>query len=573
MQIAERGRAAASDPDNDWGASAAAAAAAQAAREAAQKNHDPMHRAAAGWGIVEKPLPASASLDKRAVADAQANAHTAMTRTDLPPEQAAQLRQVVAHLGNGLVDGRIDPHVNDTFRQHLYDVATKPAEDSDFRGALAQLSRAAQVLDRVTLASGSRLTYDPRFGQPEVTRSGLPILDVPEIDADLYFKTADGVVHIESVKATPDTFADQVDRSLASTSGRPSPLDRQSEWERSNGTPSRTLGLYALDPGPGFNHLMDDTRLAQLEKLVGKDADARRFVIGDRAYSINDFKQLNADIAVPAKAHVEAQLQKHLDDGHSKKSFKVGPAYNKYYTEHASSAEALMRTLGRPYGEAQPPLSRLAPADLPSVKHGGLFGAAASGGLTLLRVGGDGNFTLDDAKQVAGHTAFGAGTGALTAAGERAFTPVLDRAVGASVQRAATQTAGAVARTATVESTAAFGAGARTLVTRVGGATAVGAVIATGISAYQNREGLAKGDSKAIGNMAADTTVAVGSIAAATAAGAAVGSVVPVAGTAVGAVVGLAVGVGVAYGAEISGARDAVAKTVTGWVDGVKGWF
>lgn len=573
MQIAERGRAAASDPGNDLSQSAAAAAAAQAAREATQKIHDPMHRASAGWGIAEKPLPANASPAHRAVADAQANAHTAMTRTDLPPEQARQLRQVVAHLGNGLVDGRIDPHVNDTFRQHLYDVATKPADGSDFRGAMAQLNRAAEVLDRTTLASDSRLTYDPRFGQAEVTRSGLPILDVPDIDADLYFKTSDGVVHIESVKATPGTFAGQVDKSLTSTPELPSPLERQSEWERRAAMPPRSLGLYALDPGPGFNHLMDRKRLAQLENLVGQDADARRFVIGDRAYSINDFKQLNADIAVPAKAHVDAQLQKHLDDGHPKKSFKIGAAYNDYYTEKAGSTEALMRTLGRPYGEAQPPLSRVAPADLPSVKQGGLFGAAASGGLTLVRVGSDGNFTLDDAKQVAGHTAFGAGTGALAAAGERAFTPVLDRAIGPSVQRAATSTAGTVARTATAESTAAFGAGARTLVTRVGGATVVGTVIATGLSAYENREGLAKGDSKAIGNVAADTTVAVGSIAAATAAGAAIGSVVPVAGTAVGAVAGLAVGVGVAYGAEISGARDAVAKTVSGWVDGVKGWF
>jgi hypothetical protein len=127
--------------------------------------------------------------------------------------------------------------------------------------------------------------------------------------------------------------------------------------------------------------------------------------------------------------------------------------------------------------------------------------------------------------------------------------------------------------TATPEATAAFGAGARTLASRVGGATVVGAVVATGISAYENREGLARGDSRAIGNVTADATVAVGSIAAATAAGAAVGSVVPVAGTAVGAVVGLAVGVGIAYGAQISGARDAVAHTVSGWVGGIKGWF
>lgn len=73
--------------------------------------------------------------------------------------------------------------------------------------------------------------------------------------------------------------------------------------------------------------------------------------------------------------------------------------------------------------------------------------------------------------------------------------------------------------------------------------------------------------------MAADAVVASTSIAAATATGAAIGSVVPVAGTAVGAVVGLGVGVAVAYGAELSGARDWVADKAAGVVDTIKGWF
>jgi hypothetical protein len=127
--------------------------------------------------------------------------------------------------------------------------------------------------------------------------------------------------------------------------------------------------------------------------------------------------------------------------------------------------------------------------------------------------------------------------------------------------------------TSAVADSAAEGIAARTLATRVAGSTAVGVVVSAGVSAWDNRAGLAHGDSKAIGNVAADTAVGAASVATSVAVGAAVGSVVPVAGTAVGAAVGLVVGVGVADGAQISGARDAVAHAASSAVDTIKSWF
>ena len=61
---------------------------------------------------------------------------------------------------------------------------------------------------------------------------------------------------------------------------------------------------------------------------------------------------------------------------------------------------------------------------------------------------------------------------------------------------------------------------------------------------------MARGDSKAIGNVAAGTVVVAGSMAAATATGAAVRALI-------GGALGLVVGVGVAYGAEISSSAPA----------------
>jgi hypothetical protein len=556
----------------DTAAAAAAAAAAQdAARVAAQRITDPDHRAAAGFGLAARSPDAGAGPSARAVADAPASVATALARSDVPPAQAAQTRTVLQHLGNALVDGRIDPHINDTFRSHLYDLATAAPDSAAYRGALAQLTRAAQVLDQVELAQGSRLTYDPRAGQPEVARAGLPVLNVADIDADLYFRTSNGVVHIEGAKATPQALSNEVQRSSTL-----SQLQRQMQWEQA-GTPAepRAVNFFTQETQPGFNNLLDDRRMAQLQAVVGGDADARRFVIGDRAYSINDLRAIAAQADAAAPIHVEGLRQQHIASGQPEASFNTGDAYRSFYRETLATPETAARhfggNVGQPVAELRP--QALAAADLPSARQGGVWGAAGGAAISLVQVGLDGQITGAEALQVGQATLLGGGVGALTAAGERVVSPVVDRAIGPTVQRAATAVAPRVLSSAAPEATAAFGAGARTLASRVGGATVVGAVVATGISAYENREGLARGDSQAIGNVAADTTVAVGSIAAATAAGAAIGSVVPVAGTAVGAVVGLAVGVGVAYGAQISGARDAVANTVSGWVDGVKGWF
>lgn len=563
-----------------------AAVSAQAAREAARLDSDPAHRAAAGWALAGKSESATFQVAVQPSADAGANAKAALSRSDLPAPLQQQVGTVVEHLGQALLDGRIDPHVNDAFREHLYSLATDAPDSASFRGALAQMNRAAEVLDRVELAQGTRLAYDANASQPEVTRSGLPILDIENIDADLYFKTRDGTLHIESVKASPLTLENAVEGSLQRMAqDPPTQLDRQAQWqEGSTAQQPRQLGLYALDDGPGFYHLLKGERLDRLSTLVGGDTAARRFVVGQQSYSIDEFRLVASRATAAAPEHVEAQLRQHLQAGKPEASFRLATAYREAYTELAGSAQEAFGRFGAGLGEPLPPLKPLPRLAPPSIGQGSAFGGLAGGAMTLVHLGRDGEITTSDLKQVAQHSVEGAGLGALAAAGERIAAPWVDRAVGPAVQRLATTAAAPVARVAqtalpraaplaTVEGAAVFGAGARTLAARVGGATVVGAAIGTALSAYDNRAGLARGDSLAIGNVAADTAVAAGSITAATLAGAAAGSVVPVAGTAVGAVVGLAVGVGIAYGAQISGARDWLASRTAGLIDGVKSLF
>lgn len=554
----------------------AAAVAAQAAHEAARLDADPAHRAAAGWALAGKSESATFQAVVQPSADAGANAQTALSRADLPAPLRQQVNTVVEHLGQALLDGRIDPHVNDAFREHLYSLATEPPDSAAFRGALAQMNRAAEVLDRVELAQGTRLAYDANASQPEVTRSGLPILDIENIDADLYFKTRDGTLHIESVKASPLTLENAVENSLQRMAqDPPTQLDRQAQWQEGSTTQQpRRLGLYLLDDGPGFYHLLKAERLDRLNTLVAGDTADRRFVVGQRRYSLDEFRLVAQRATAAAPEHVEAQLRQHLLQGKPEESFRLGAAYRTAYSELAGSADVAFQRYGAGLGEALPALKPLPGLAPPSLAQGGVLGGLAGGVMTLVHVGLDGEISTSDLGQLALHSAEGAGLGALAAAGERVVVPWLDRAIGPTVQRLATQAA-APGNTllATAEGAGHLGAGVRTLASRVGGATVVGAAIGTVLSAYDNRAGLVRGDSQAIGHVAADTAVAAGSVAAATLAGAAAGSVVPVAGTAVGAAVGLIVGVGIAYGAQISGARDGLASLTAGLVDGVKRLF
>lgn len=165
--------------------------------------------------------------------------------------------------------------------------------------------------------------------------------------------------------------------------------------------------------------------------------------------------------------------------------------------------------------------------------QGALVGAAADGVLTTYGALSDGRISGTEAQDIAANTVRGAAVGGTYAVTEQGLLRV-----GAS---------------------------------RLAGAGVAGAVVGAGLSIYENREGLARGDSDAIGDVAGDTVVAAGAALGGMAAGAAVGSVVPVVGTAVGAVVGLGVGVAIDYVARAGGVDKVVGDVVSSGVDAVKG--
>src|SRR5262245_26678005 len=131
--------------NNDWLDAAIAAAAAQGGQYGAHALTT-LQRALEGFNQASGKVPAGANPTTAAVYDAGANARSILGRTDLPPEMRAQVANIIEHLGTGLANGTIEPSINNVFRQHLYDLATEPHSSSKFKGALAQMSRASEVL-------------------------------------------------------------------------------------------------------------------------------------------------------------------------------------------------------------------------------------------------------------------------------------------------------------------------------------------------------------------------------------------------------------------------------------------
>lgn len=186
--------------------------------------------------------------------------------------------------------------------------------------------------------------------------------------------------------------------------------------------------------------------------------------------------------------------------------------------------------------------------------QGGLVGGAIDGGLTAVQALRDGRLSGAEAADVVAHSARGAAVGATYAVTENGLVRAADRVAGSAIERG-------------------LGTGARIAGTRLAGAGAAGAVIGAGMSIYENRDGLARGDSRAIGNVAGDVVVAGGSALAGAAAGAAIGSVVPGVGTVIGAGVGLAAGYLADQALRAGGVDKMIGNAVSSAADTVKGWF
>ena len=568
---------------------AAAAAGAQQSGRAASLQPTPAQLAVEGYRSAQGPNAGNAAPGAdnivRSAADLIANA---------PAAQRGDAAIVVERLGVALKEGKLVP--SDALRQMLHTAANAPPGSNAQAGAMAQLARAAEVLDSVRLAPGTALAFDPAppqtdaaattnrqanasrapaAGGPEAA-ARLPQLDVKLVDADLYYRqdnrsllrrsvdalkgsqtAAQQALTIDSTKTTPNALVAEL-RHAADNPGPDTQIGRQQAWQQL-GDPDAPRQLKASTAnGEGFHGLMQPGMLEQLGQ-ASSDPNARNLKVGERSYSLNELKDIRAAGRPQVNERVTAAIEAiEARGGKVSNQALAGITANNVKAVFGDTPPAKLPN-GNPVGEAHAKLGPLpARAELPGARQGGAMGAAGAFGVSTVAALADGRLTADEAKTIGSHTATGAAVGALSAKAEQVVTPAIDRAIAA-------RTGSAVAGNALGTS----------LVSRVAGSTVVGAVISAGMSGYENRERLAKGDSKSIGNVTADTAVgaaavAGGAIASAAVTGALAGSVVPGVGTAVGLVVGVGIGAAITYGAQLSGARDWAANQVAESVDGLK---
>lgn len=193
-------------------------------------------------------------------------------------------------------------------------------------------------------------------------------------------------------------------------------------------------------------------------------------------------------------------------------------------------------------------------ATMGAAGRGAIVGGAIDGAFSAAHALRDGRLTGAEARDVLADSARGVTVGAGYAVTEHGLVRAADRVAGSAIERG-------------------LGAGARIAGTRLAGAGVAGAAISAGMAIYDQREGLARGDAKAIGSVAGNVVVGGSSALAGAAAGAAIGSVVPGVGTVVGAVVGMGAGYFADQALRAGGVDKMIGNAVTGAVDKVKGWF
>ncbi len=504
---------------------------------------------------------------------------------DAPAQDKARMQAVVDKLGGAIDQDKLIP--SDKFREVLDTAAN--GTNNERKGALAHLTRAAETLNSTRLAPGTAVAFDPpppqNAAQEAHNRSvnagtatapagsvekaaGLPMVDKKLLDADLYYRqdnrslatritdavagrrtSAEQPLTVDTVKSTADAFGKEVNGTKKSP-GPSQQLQTQQAWQQSQtAADPRQLKVSVADAN-GFSQWMRPNALETLAKST-PNQDARNFSIDGRNYSLNELLAIRKAGEPAVNAGVANAMQ--AKGGSPTAAAPAGMVANnqdKVYGNNPSQA----LPEGTTVGAAKTPLR---PVDLPTAKQGGALGALGGFGVSSALALRDGKVTTEEAKQVAEHTVGGAALGALSAKGEQLVTPAIDRSLAARAGTSASPALGT------------------SLTSKVLGSTAVGAVVSGGMSIYQNRDGLAKGESKAIGNVGADTlvgaaSVAGGSIVGAAVTGALAGSAVPGLGTAAGFVVGLGVGVAITYGAQISGVRDSIANGASAAVDGVK---
>ncbi|MEA2173778.1 MAG: hypothetical protein QOD00_1370 [Blastocatellia bacterium] len=249
----------------------------------------------------------------------------ALNRTDLDAETRAQIEETLSVLQEARSKNLLDLNTNEAYKDLIKSVAND-TDKAKVGQSLAELEHAATVIKRGNIAEGTSVVIGARDNQQ--IRGGLPTIDIANVEADVYYQTSNGVLHLDEVKNTPNA--------LLSALADKAQFDRYRTWiEHASGAQPREVGIYIRETGPGFNELLRTDYLDRLEATVGAD-HARPFLkIGDRTFSMDDLRAMDRD-ATAKLGQLMAQNR--------------GVPVRDLLRQRFGTMEETFRTLGREYG-------------------------------------------------------------------------------------------------------------------------------------------------------------------------------------------------------------------------------
>ena len=262
-----------------------------------------------------------------------------LKRTDLSKPFQEEAIQTLLKIQDGIVSSKID--ISDSgLAANLKDLVGRlnSRQFNIVEENFAELQRAAQVIEQGDLASPVAIGVKPGHKPKD-----LPPIDIEKVEADTYFRTADGVLHLNEVKNTPNAFVSK----LKETADK-GQFKRYRDWI-AKGTelkPAqiREVTVYVKNSQPNFHTIIDKRTIKDLRKTIANhNPDATVLQVGSRNFSLDELQQLLQD--AEKKLGELIQQEKELNPNINVKEL-IGSLLN----QHFDSMEDTFKILGRTYG-------------------------------------------------------------------------------------------------------------------------------------------------------------------------------------------------------------------------------
>ncbi len=258
-----------------------------------------------------------------------------MNRTDLDATTAKSVSETLISIKDAIKNNKLE--ISGSLRDLVSSLGkSDPKKVSE---SLAELERAAEIAQKADLAPNTKVIVGAQAGQQITKSTGLPDIDVPKVEADVYYQTKDGVLHLDEVKDTFNALTSKIDESIKATNegSEAKQFGRYDEWIRKGADTGevRQVAVVVRKSGPGFDSLLDPARIGELSSTIGQNPNQQILQVGNRALSVNDLKSIYKD--------ARTKLGQLMKENTGKKPVDLAK-------EYFGSLDKTFETLGKEYG-------------------------------------------------------------------------------------------------------------------------------------------------------------------------------------------------------------------------------